>query len=80
MFERVDFYAYIENRFTFAIVVATKTEDWILNSNPSGRFHFKTFLVPVPFPVVTTFETAGKYKKWQWPNSADITYAWYARF
>ena len=50
-------------------------EDWILNSNPSARFHFKTFLVPVPFIVVTTFETAGMYKKWQWPNSAHITYA-----
>ena len=24
---------------------------------------FKTFLVPVPFPLVTTFETVGIYKK-----------------
>ena len=39
-----------------------KSEDWILNSNPSARFHFKTFLVPVPFPVVTMFEMAGMYK------------------
>ena len=39
---------------------------------------FKTFLVPVPFPLVTTFETAGTYKKWLWPNSAYITYTWHA--
>ena len=32
---------------------------------------FKTFLVPVPFPLVT-FETAGTYKKWLWANSAHI--------
>ena len=32
----------------------------------------------MPFPVVTTFKTAGTYKKWQWPNSAHITYAWHA--
>ena len=38
------------------------TEDWILNSNPGARFHFKTFLVPVPFPLVTKFKTAGPYK------------------
>ena len=29
--------------------------------------------MPVPFPLVTTFETAGTYKKWLWPNSAYIT-------
>ena len=29
---------------------------------------FKTFLVPVPFPLDTTFETAGTYKKWLWPT------------
>ena len=34
--------------------------------------------MPVPFAVVTTFKTAGMYKKWQWPNSAHITYAWHA--
>ena len=51
---------------------------WILNSNSSARFHFKTFLVPVPFPVVTTFKTAGTHRKWQWPNSAHITYVWHA--
>ena len=34
--------------------------------------------MPVPFPVVTTFKTAGTYKKWLWPNSAHITYAWHA--
>ena len=39
---------------------------------------FKTFLVPVPFPLVTTFETTGTYKKWLWPNSAYITYTWHA--
>ena len=37
----------------------------------------KTFLVPVLFPMVTTFETVGTYKKWLWPNSAHITYAWH---
>ena len=31
----------------------------------------------MPFPVVTTFKTAGTYKKWQWPNSTHITYAWH---
>ena len=31
----------------------------------------------MPFPLVTTFETAGTYKKWLWPNSAHITYAWH---
>ena len=40
--------------------------------------HFKTFLVPMPFPLVTTFETGGTYKKWLWPNSAHITYMWHA--
>ena len=34
--------------------------------------------MPVPFPVVTTFKTAGTYKKWLWPNSAHIKYAWHA--
>ena len=58
--------------------MAPSTEDWILNSNPGARFHFKTFLVPVPFPLVTTFKTTGTYKKWQWPNSTHITYAWHA--
>ena len=34
----------VENRFTFAIVVAPpKTEDWILNSNQSARFLLKHF-------------------------------------
>ena len=28
--------------------------------------------------MVTTFKTAVTYKKWQWPNSAHITYAWHA--
>ena len=32
----------------------------------------------MPFPLVTTFETAGTYKKWQWPYSAHITYTWHA--
>ena len=53
-----------------------KTEGWILNSNQSVRF-LKTFLVPVPFPLVTTFETAGTYNKWLWLNSAYITYTWH---
>ena len=39
---------------------------------------FKTFLVTVPFPLVTTFEMAGTYKKWLWPNSAYIRYMWHA--
>ena len=56
--------------FTFSTVAALKTEDWILKSNPSARFHFIT----VPFPVVSMFDTASTYKKWQWPNSAHITY------
>ena len=30
------------------------------------------------FPLVTTFETAGTYKKWLCPNSAHITYTWHA--
>ena len=30
------------------------------------------------FPLVTTFETTGTYKKWLWPNSAYITYTWHA--
>ena len=88
MFERVYFYAHVEykltvdcvqveNRLAFATVVATKTEHWILNSNPSTRFHYKTFLVLVPFPLVTTFEMAGTYKKWLWPNSAHITFTWH---
>ena len=34
--------------------------------------------MPVPFPLVTTFETAGIYKKWLWSNSAYITYTWHA--
>ena len=68
----------VENRLTFATLVAPWTEDWILNSNPSARFHFKTFLMPVPFPLVTTFKTAGTHKKWQRPNSDHITYAWHA--
>ena len=45
----------VENRLTFVTVIVPETEDWI----PSARFHFKTFLVPVLFPVVTTSETAG---------------------
>ena len=53
----------VENRLTFATVVALLTDDWILNSNPSARLHLITFLVPVPFPVVTVFKTAGTYKK-----------------
>ena len=32
----------------------------------------------MPFPLVTTFETTGTYKKWLWPNSAYITYTWHA--
>ena len=32
----------------------------------------------MPFPLVTTFETAGTYKKRLWPNSAYITYMWHA--
>ena len=39
---------------------------------------FKTFLVPVPFPLVTMFETADTYKKWLWTNSTYITYTWHA--
>ena len=34
--------------------------------------------MPVPFPLVTTFETAGTYKKWLWSNSAYIAYTWHA--
>ena len=34
--------------------------------------------MPVPFPLVTTLETAGTYKEWLWPNSAYITYVWHA--
>ena len=45
---------------------------------PKRTVSFKTFLVPVPFPLVTTFETAGTYKKWLWPNSAHIMYTWHA--
>ena len=45
---------------------------------PKCTVPFKTFLVPVPFPLVATFETAGTYKKWLWPNSAYITYTWHA--
>ena len=53
------------SRLTFAKVVGPYTEDWVLNSNPSTRIHFKTFLVAVPLPIVTTtFKTAGMYKNW----------------
>ena len=45
---------------------------------PKRTVSFKIFLVPVPFPLVTTFETVGTYKKWLWPNSAHIMYTWHA--
>ena len=84
MFERVDFYAYIEyeltvdrvqveNSFTFATVVAPEDGRLDTKLKPKRTVPFKTFLVPMPFPLVTTFETDGTYKKCLWPNSAYIT-------
>ena len=40
-----------ENRFTFATVVVQKTEDRMLNLNPSILKHF----VSIPFPVVRQY-------------------------
>ena len=31
----------------------------------------------MPLPLVTTFKTAGTYKKKQYPNSVQIKYAWH---
>ena len=89
MFEQVDFYAYIEykltvdrvqveNSFNFITVVAREDRKLDTKFKPKSTVTFKTFLVPVPFPLVTTFETACTHKKWLWPNSAYITYAWHA--
>ena len=62
----------VENSFTFATVVAPRRLDTKLK--PKLTVPFKTLLVPVPFPLVTKFETTGTYKIWLWPNSAYITY------
>ena len=88
MFERVDFYAHVEqkltvdcvqveNSSTFATVVAPRKQKMDTKLQPKRTVPFKTFLVPVPFPLVTTFETST-YKKWLWPNSTYITYTWHA--